>query len=129
MAQTRTRSRKKKTQVTDAVAHIQATFNNTIITITDRAGNTLAWASAGSSGFTNARKSTPHAAKTAAEKAINQAVKERGVENVSVLISGPGPGRESAARGLIRDNVSIVEVGDVTKVPHNGVRPENERSG
>lgn len=128
MAQAKSKIKKRKAPVKDAIAHIQSTFNNTLVTITDRSGNTIAWASAGSSGFTNARKSTPHAAKMAAEKAIAEAAK-RGVENLSILISGPGAGRESAARGLVRDNITIVEVADVTKVPHNGVRPENERSG
>ena len=127
-ASTKSRVRKKKTPVSEALAYVQATFNNTIVTITDKSGNTLASASAGSSGFTNSRKSTPHAAKMAAEKAISQAVKERGVETLTVFIAGPGPGRESAARGLQHEGVSILQISDITPVPHNGVRPENPRS-
>lgn len=123
-----TRAKKKKAPVSEAVAHIQATFNNTIVTITDRSGNAIAQASAGSVGFKGARQSTPHAAKEAAAKALSKAL-ERGIECLSIMISGPGPGRESAARGLVHDKVNIISVSDVTRVPHNGVRPSNERSG
>lgn len=119
----------KHTKVSEAVAHIRATFNNTIVTIADRNGNVLAWGSAGKEGFKGSRKSTPHAGKIAAEGAIARAVKKHGVENLTVRICGPGPGRESAARGLVFEGVNITEVSDVTTTPHNGVRQKGERSG
>ncbi len=121
------RSRKKiKKTVSDGVAHIHATFNNTIVTITDRAGNTLVWASAGSSGFRGSRKSTPFAAQVAAERA-GKAAQEHGVKNLEVRVKGPGPGRESAVRALHAVGFRITNISDVTPIPHNGCRPPKKR--
>lgn len=121
----RTRKRIKK-EVSDGIAHIHASFNNTIITITDRKGNTLAWATAGGSGFRGSRKSTPFAAQVAAEKA-GSAVKEYGMKHLDVLIKGPGPGRESAVRSLNNLGFKITNITDVTPIPHNGCRPPKKR--
>ncbi len=120
-------SRKKvKKSVTDGVAHIHASFNNTIITITDRQGNALAWATAGGSGFRGSRKSTPFAAQVAADRAGNM-VKEFGVKNLDVSVNGPGPGRESAVRALNNAGFKITSITDVTPIPHNGCRPPKKR--
>ena len=124
-ASTRTRKKVKK-NVVDGVAHIHASFNNTIITITDRQGNTLSWATAGASGFRGSRKSTPFAAQVAAEKAA-AVVREFGMKNVEVLINGPGPGRESAVRALNSAGFKITNITDVTPIPHNGCRPPKRR--
>jgi small subunit ribosomal protein S11 len=124
-AATRTRKRVKK-NVVDGVAHIHASFNNTIITITDRQGNTLSWATAGGAGFRGSRKSTPFAAQVAAEKA-GSVVKEFGMKNVDVLVKGPGPGRESAVRALNALGFKISSITDVTPIPHNGCRPPKKR--
>ena len=122
-----TRVRKKvKKQVADGVAHVHASFNNTIITITDRQGNTLAWATSGGSGFRGSRKSTPFAAQVAADRA-GQAVKEFGVHNLDVNVKGPGPGRESAVRALNNAGFKITSITDVTPIPHNGCRPPKKR--
>ncbi|MDE2088629.1 MAG: 30S ribosomal protein S11 [Gammaproteobacteria bacterium] len=122
-----TRSRKKvKKNVVDGVAHIHASFNNTIITITDRQGNTLAWATSGASGFRGSRKSTPFAAQVAAEKAGTVA-QECGVKNLEIMVKGPGPGRESAVRALHAAGFKIVNISDVTPIPHNGCRPPKKR--
>lgn len=118
--------KKQKRKVAQGRAYINASFNNTIITITDMQGNTLAWASAGGSGFKGSRKGTPFAAQVAAEKAGNTA-KEYGVENLEVLVSGPGPGRESAVRSLYSAGFSIHYIADITPVPHNGCRPPKRR--
>ncbi len=127
MAKGSTRTRKKvKKNVVDGVAHIHASFNNTIITITDRQGNTLAWASAGGAGFKGSRKSTPFAAQVAAEKASN-VVKEFGMKNVEVMVKGPGPGRDSAVRALNSAGFNISSISDVTPIPHNGCRPPKKR--
>ncbi|BCX88829.1 small subunit ribosomal protein S11 [Methylomarinovum tepidoasis] len=124
---TPSRSRKRiKREISDGIAHIHASFNNTIITITDRKGNTLAWASAGGSGFRGSRKSTPFAAQVAAEKAGN-VVKEYGMRNLDVQVKGPGPGRESAVRALHNLGFRIVQIADVTPIPHNGCRPPKKR--
>jgi small subunit ribosomal protein S11 len=121
-----TRIRKKvKKQVADGVAHVHASFNNTIITITDRQGNTLAWATSGGSGFRGSRKSTPFAAQVAADRA-GQAVKEFGVRNLDVNVKGPGPGRESAVRALNNAGFKITSITDVTPIPHNGCRPRKK---
>lgn len=121
------RARKKvKKSVLDGVAHISASFNNTIITITDRQGNTLSWATAGSSGFRGSRKSTPFAAQVAAEKA-GAAAQEYGLKNLDVLVKGPGPGRESAVRALNAVGYKINSITDVTPIPHNGCRPPKKR--
>jgi len=127
MAKPASRPRKKiKKNVTDGIAHIHASFNNTIITITDRQGNALGWATAGGSGFRGSRKSTPFAAQVAAEK-VGTAVKEFGVKNLDVKIKGPGPGRESAVRSLNNNGFKITSITDVTSIPHNGCRPPKRR--
>lgn len=122
------RSTKKKTKrtVTDGVAHIYASFNNTIITITDRQGNTLSWATSGGSGFRGSRKSTPFAAQVAAERA-GTAAQDYGLKNLDVLVKGPGPGRESAVRSLNAMGYKITNITDVTPLPHNGCRPSKRR--
>ncbi len=120
-------SRKKvKKTVIDGVAHVHASFNNTIITITDRQGNALAWATAGGSGFRGSRKSTPFAAQVASQKA-GEAAQEFGVKNLEVNIKGPGPGRESAVRALNALGYKITNITDVTPIPHNGCRPPKRR--
>ncbi len=124
---TQTKARKKvKKQVADAIAHIHASFNNTIITITDRQGNALSWATAGGCGFRGSRKSTPFAAQIAAEKAGNAAL-EFGVKNLEVRVKGPGPGREAAVRSLNSAGFRITSIADVTPIPHNGCRPPKKR--
>jgi small subunit ribosomal protein S11 len=125
MAETRTRKKVKRT-VSDGVAHIHATFNNTIITISDRQGNALCWATAGGSGFRGSRKSTPFAAQVAAEKA-GQAAQEMGMKNLEVMVKGPGPGRDSAVRALNAIGFKISRIDDVTPIPHNGCRPPKKR--
>ncbi|MEN9759772.1 MAG: hypothetical protein RLZZ281_379 [Pseudomonadota bacterium] len=121
------RTRKKvRKNVTDAVAHIHASFNNTIITITDRQGNALSWASSGGAGFKGSRKSTPFAAQVAAEAAGRVAL-ECGVKNVEVRITGPGPGRESTVRALNALGMKVTQISDITPVPHNGCRPPKRR--
>lgn len=115
-----------KRVVADGVAHIHASFNNTIITITDRQGNTLSWATSGGSGFRGSRKSTPFAAQVAAERA-GEAAKEYGLQNLDVQIKGPGPGRESAVRALNACGYKISNITDVTPIPHNGCRPPKKR--
>ncbi|MGF1643522.1 MAG: 30S ribosomal protein S11 [Thiotrichales bacterium] len=122
-----TRTKKKvRRSVSDGVAHIFASFNNTIVTITDRQGNTLSWATSGGSGFRGSRKSTPFAAQVAAERAGNTA-KEYGLKNLEVWVKGPGPGRESAVRALNAAGYKIVSITDVTPIPHNGCRPPKKR--
>lgn len=127
MAKATTRVRKRvKKNVVDGIVHIFASFNNTIVTITDRQGNTLSWATAGSSGFKGSRKSTPFAAQVAAEKA-GSVVQEFGMKNLDVLVRGPGPGRESAVRALNAAGFKINSISDVTAIPHNGCRPPKRR--
>jgi small subunit ribosomal protein S11 len=127
MAKPSIRGKKKvKKSVTDGVAHIHASFNNTIITISDRQGNALAWATAGGSGFRGSRKSTPFAAQVAADR-VGQMVKEYGVRNLDVNVKGPGPGRESAVRALNNAGFKITSISDVTPIPHNGCRPPKKR--
>ena len=118
--------KKARKNVLDAIAHVHASFNNTIITITDRQGNTLSWATSGGCGFRGSRKSTPFAAQVAAEKAGRAAV-ECGVKNLEVRIKGPGPGRESAVRALNALGMKITSISDVTPIPHNGCRPPKRR--
>lgn len=118
--------KKVKKTVVDGLAYISATFNNTIITITDRQGNTLAWATAGGSGFRGSRKSTPYAAQIAAERAIDT-VLDFGLKSVEVFVRGPGPGRESAVRAINAKGVKITNITDVTPLPHNGCRPPKKR--
>ncbi|MEW8206388.1 MAG: 30S ribosomal protein S11 [Candidatus Thiodiazotropha taylori] len=127
MAKPSSRAKKKvRKSVTDGVAHIHASFNNTIITIPDRQGNALAWATAGGSGFCGSRKSTPFAAQVAADR-VGQMVKEYGVKNLDVNVKGPGPGRESAVRSLNNAGFKITSISDVTPIPHNGCRPPKKR--
>ena len=120
------KKKKTKKNVIEGVAHIHATFNNTIITITDRSGNTLAWATAGGSGFRGSRKSTPFAAQIAAERAGTKA-QEYGLKDISVKVKGPGPGRESALRALNAIGLNVMSIEDVTPLPHNGCRPPKQR--
>ena len=124
-ASTRVRKKVKK-NVAEGIAHIHASFNNTIITITDRQGNALSWATSGGAGFKGSRKSTPFAAQVAAE-AAGRAAQECGVKNLEVRIKGPGPGRESAVRALNALGMKISSITDVTPVPHNGCRPPKRR--
>jgi small subunit ribosomal protein S11 len=118
--------KKIRKQVADGVAHVHASFNNTIITITDRQGNALAWATSGGSGFRGSRKSTPFAAQIAATRA-GQAAKEFGLVNLDVSVKGPGPGRESAVRALNNSGFKVTSITDVTPIPHNGCRPPKKR--
>ncbi|MDH3449483.1 MAG: 30S ribosomal protein S11 [Gammaproteobacteria bacterium] len=123
----KSRTKKKaKRVVSDGVAHIHATFNNTIVTISDRQGNALTWATAGGSGFRGSRKSTPFAAQVAAERA-GQAAQEMGMKNLEVMVKGPGPGRDSAVRALNAIGFKISRIDDVTPIPHNGCRPPKKR--
>ena len=118
--------KKVKRVVSDGVAHIHATFNNTIVTISDRQGNALSWATAGGSGFRGSRKSTPFAAQVAAERA-GQVAQEMGMKNLEVMVKGPGPGRDSAVRALNAIGFKISRIDDVTPIPHNGCRPPKKR--
>ncbi|MRR56706.1 MAG: 30S ribosomal protein S11 [Deltaproteobacteria bacterium] len=120
------RKKKEKKHIPNGVAHIQATFNNTMITITDQNGNVLAWSSSGSKGFKGSRKSTPFAAQIAAEDAAKKA-QEHGVRNIEVYVKGPGSGRESALRALQAAGFAISFIRDVTPIPHNGCRPPKRR--
>ncbi len=127
MAKPKQRTKKKvRRQVSDGIAHVYASFNNTIITITDRQGNTLSWATAGGSGFRGSRKSTPFAAQVAAERA-GESAREYGVKNLEVQVKGPGPGRDSAVRALNAVGFRITSITDVTPIPHNGCRPPKKR--
>ncbi|MEN8781192.1 MAG: 30S ribosomal protein S11 [Desulfobacterales bacterium] len=123
----RTRTKKKeKKNIQNGVVHIQSTFNNTIITITDQTGNVVAWSSAGTQGFKGSRKSTPFAAQMAASDAAKKAM-EHGMKNVEVFVKGPGPGRESALRSLQATGFNVIVIKDVTPIPHNGCRPPKRR--
>lgn len=127
MVKAASRVRKKvKKNVAEGIAHIHASFNNTIITITDRQGNALSWSTSGGAGFKGSRKSTPFAAQVAAEKA-SKGAHECGVKNLEVRIKGPGPGRESAVRALNAAGFKITSISDVTPFPHNGCRPPKKR--
>lgn len=127
MAKTSTKVRKKvKKNVAEGIAHVHASFNNTIVTITDRQGNALAWSTSGGNGFKGSRKSTPFAAQVAAEQA-GKSAQECGVKNLEVRIKGPGPGRESAVRALNAAGFKITSISDITPVPHNGCRPPKKR--
>ncbi len=123
----RTRTKKKeKKNISNGVVHIQSTFNNTIVTITDQAGNVVAWSSSGVQGFKGSRKSTPFAAQLAAEDAAKKAM-EHGMKNVEVYVKGPGAGRESALRSLQAMGFNVMIIKDVTPIPHNGCRPPKRR--
>lgn len=119
--------KKSKRVVSDGVVHVFSSFNNTIITFSDRQGNALCWATSGGSGFRGSRKSTPFAAQVAAEKAGVIARDEYSMKSVIVFVRGPGPGRESSIRSLIALGFKIVEISDVTGIPHNGCRPSKKR--
>ena len=118
--------KKEKKNIASGVVHIQATFNNTIVTITDPGGSVVAWSSSGVQGFKGSRKSTPFAAQLAAEDAAKKAM-EHGMRNVEVYVKGPGPGRESALRSLQATGLKVVIIKDVTPIPHNGCRPPKRR--
>jgi small subunit ribosomal protein S11 len=127
MAIQRTKKKRRiRRDISDGVAHVHASFNNTIITVTDRQGNALAWATAGGSGFRGSRKSTPFAAQIAAGR-VAEMVKEFGIKNLEVRIKGPGPGRESAVRALNNNGFRVTSITDVTPIPHNGCRPPKKR--
>ena len=127
MVKAATRVRKKvKKNVAEGIAHVHASFNNTVVTITDRQGNALSWATSGGAGFKGSRKSTPFAAQVAAAQA-SKVAQECGVKNLEVRIKGPGPGRESAVRALNAAGFKITSISDVTPVPHNGCRPPKKR--
>ncbi|MBT8490259.1 MAG: 30S ribosomal protein S11 [Deltaproteobacteria bacterium] len=128
MARPKRRSGKKKEKknISDGIAHIQSTFNNTIITITDLSGNVISWSSCGVQGFKGSRKGTPFAAQQAGEDAVKKA-KEHGVRNVQVYVKGPGSGRESALRAIQAAGLNITLIRDVTPIPHNGCRPPKKR--
>jgi small subunit ribosomal protein S11 len=129
MGRRRTRqqtTRKTRKMVAQGVVHIYATFNNTIVTITDTQGNAVAWASAGSSGFKGSRKSTPYAARLACQNAARAAV-DGGMQEADVVVKGPGPGREAAIRALTGTGITIRSISDTTAVPHNGCRPPKKR--
>jgi small subunit ribosomal protein S11 len=125
MAKTIKKKKVKKT-VVDGIAHVHASFNNTIITITDRQGNALSWATSGGAGFRGSRKSTPFAAQVAAETA-GRAALDYGLKNLEVRVKGPGPGRESSVRALNAVGYKITNITDVTPIPHNGCRPPKKR--
>ena len=126
MAKKGTTRKKNRRSVSDGIAHVHASFNNTIVTITDNQGNALSWATAGGSGFRGSRKSTPFAAQVAA-KTAGEAAKEYGLKNLQVQVKGPGPGRDSAVRALNAAGFRITSITDVTPIPHNGCRPPKKR--
>ena len=119
--------RRGKRDVSDGLAHVHASYNNTIITITDRQGNVLAWSTAGGSGFRGSRKSTPFAAQVAAESVCRTAMENHGMQSVDVFVRGPGPGRESAVRAMHATGLRVNSISDVTPIPHNGCRPPKRR--
>lgn len=118
--------KRERKNITEGVAHIQSTFNNTIVTITDMTGNVVAWSSSGSQGFKGSRKGTPFAAQMAAEGAVKKAM-EHGMRNIQVYVKGPGSGRESALRSLQQAGLNVSVIRDVTPIPHNGCRPPKRR--
>ncbi len=126
MAKPRSSKKKLKKNIPVGVAHIQSTFNNTVVTLTDLRGNTISWASAGCKGFKGSKKSTPFAATMAAEDAARKAM-EHGLQSVTVLVKGPGGGREAAVRALSASGLKVTLIRDVTSIPHNGCRPKKRR--
>jgi small subunit ribosomal protein S11 len=126
MARQRSGKKKIKKNIPVGVAHIQSTFNNTVVTLTDLRGNTISWASAGCKGFKGSKKSTPFAATMAAEDAAGKAM-EHGLQSVTVLVKGPGSGREAAVRALSASGLKVTLIRDVTPMPHNGCRPKKRR--
>jgi small subunit ribosomal protein S11 len=127
MAKRRATVRRSKVTITQGIVHIQSTFNNTIVTVTDEAGNTLSWSSAGSQGFKGSRQSTPYAAQMVAKEAVEKAKTIYGLKSVGVFLKGPGSGRESALRAVAACDVWITHIRDVTSIPHNGCRPPKRR--
>ncbi len=126
MAAPKTNKKRARKNIANAVAHVKASFNNTIITFTDESGNAISWATSGGAGFRGSRKSTPFAAQVAAEDAARKAM-DHGVKNVSVLVKGPGSGRESALRAIAAVGLNVTSIRDVTPIPHNGCRPPKRR--
>ncbi|MDX8395435.1 MAG: 30S ribosomal protein S11 [Mariprofundaceae bacterium] len=126
MAAPKTAKKRTRKNIANAIAHVKASFNNTIITFTDEAGNALSWGTSGAAGFKGSRKSTPFAAQVAAEEAARKAM-DHGVKNVSVLVKGPGSGRESALRAIAAVGLNVTAIRDVTPIPHNGCRPPKRR--
>ncbi|QCI27313.1 30S ribosomal protein S11 [Buchnera aphidicola] len=127
MVKSVTRTKKKiKKKILDGIAYIHASFNNTIVTITDRQGNVLGWATSGGSGFRGSRKSTPFAAQVAVERCV-ELIKDYGIKNLEVMVKGPGPGRESTIRALNASGFKITNITDITPIPHNGCRPPKKR--
>ncbi|MDX8381333.1 MAG: 30S ribosomal protein S11 [Ghiorsea sp.] len=126
MAKAKITKKRVRKNIANAVAHIKASFNNTIITFADESGNTISWATSGAAGFKGSRKSTPFAAQVAAEEAAVKAM-DHGVKNVSVLVKGPGSGRESAMRAIAAVGLNVTSIRDVTPIPHNGCRPSKRR--
>lgn len=124
--QTQQTRKKAKKMVSEGKAHVYATFNNTIVTITDMNGNTISWSSAGHAGFKGSRKSTPYAARLAAQNAAKEA-QDNGMQEMDVIINGPGPGREQAIRSLQSSGIRVRSIRDITPVPHNGCRPKKKR--
>jgi len=124
--QAQTTRKKARKMVGRGVAHIYATFNNTIITITDQNGNTVSWASAGAAGFKGSRKSTPYAARMAGQNA-SRVAQDNGVQEVQVIVKGPGPGREAAIRSIQSSGIRVSSIQDITPIPHNGCRPPKKR--
>jgi small subunit ribosomal protein S11 len=127
MATTKRSARRAKKTVTAGLVHIQSTFNNTLVTVTDEAGNVLTWSSAGGRGFKGSRKSTPYAAQMVAREAVSKAVQMYGLQSVGVYLKGPGTGRESALRAIATCEVRVTHIRDVTPIPHNGCRPPKRR--
>jgi len=126
MAKAKITKKRVRKNIANAVAHIKASFNNTLITFTDESGNTISWATSGAAGFKGSRKSTPFAAQVAAEEAAVKAA-DHGVKNVTVLVKGPGSGRESAMRAIAAAGLNVTSIRDVTPIPHNGCRPPKRR--
>jgi len=127
MAKKKGTKKKVKRTVTKGIVHIQATFNNTIVTVTDEQGNVLTWESGGTVGYKGTRKSTPYAAQLAAQRAMKKAINEYGLQEVEIWVKGPGAGRESAIRAVFASGVKVKALRDVTPIPHNGCRPPAKR--
>lgn len=123
----KTAVKKSKRHIQDGIAYVHASFNNTIVSLTDRQGNVVAWSTSGANGFKGSRKSTPYAAQVAAEKVAEKVTAEFGMRNIDVYVTGPGPGRESVVRALHAKGLRINSITDVTPLPHNGCRPPKRR--